>query len=59
MVYMYSKKSPCTKTAMDFFIMYDKIMFLTIHLLLKILVTLPITTSSAERSFSILSRLKN
>jgi hypothetical protein len=46
------------KSPIDALITCDKILFPTIYLLLKILVTLPITTSSAERSFSTLRRLK-
>ncbi|KAJ8875326.1 hypothetical protein PR048_023221 [Dryococelus australis] len=36
----------------------EEILFPNLHILLKILTTLPETTSSAERSFSTLKRLK-
>jgi len=53
-----AKNEMYPKNPIDALITCDKILFPTIYLLLKILVTLPITTSSAERSFSTLRRLK-
>ncbi|KAJ8883607.1 hypothetical protein PR048_015451 [Dryococelus australis] len=47
-----------TKNAMDALLQCDDHMYLTIHKLLKILVSLPVTTSTPEWPFSMLRILK-
>ncbi|XP_046684428.1 52 kDa repressor of the inhibitor of the protein kinase-like [Homalodisca vitripennis] len=46
------------RNVIDLLNLCDKDMFPNIHILLKILCTIPVTTSTAERSFSTLRRLK-
>ena len=47
-----------SKSALDVFSECDHMIFPHIHKLLKILITLPVTTATCERSFSTLKRLK-
>jgi len=44
--------------AIDFLNICDNTIFPNIHILLKIFITLPVSTSTAERSFSTLRRIK-
>lgn len=44
--------------AIDFLNICDKTIFPNIHILLKIFITIPVSTSTAERSFSTLRRIK-
>lgn len=47
-----------SKNALDYYIACNEVVFPTISTLLKILVTLPVSTSTSERSFSTLRRIK-
>lgn len=51
-------KNKNPKNATEAFINCNEEIFPTVHKLLKILITLPVTTASSERSFSSLRRLK-
>lgn len=51
-------KLDISKSALDVFSECDQMIFPHIHKLLKILITLPVTTATGERSFSTLKRLK-
>lgn len=48
-----------SSSALDVFYKFNEIIFPNVHKLLKILITLPVTTASGERSFSTLRRLKS
>lgn len=47
-----------SRQAMKYFVLCNEDIFPTIHKLLKILITLPVSTCTSERSFSTLRRLK-
>ena len=46
------------KTALDAYTACNAFLYPNLYILLQVLVTLPVTTAAAERSFSILKRLK-
>jgi len=53
-----SSNNEITKTGIEAFLNCDKEIYPNIKLLLKIFVTLPVSTATPERSFSSLKRLK-
>ncbi|KAJ8893812.1 hypothetical protein PR048_006413 [Dryococelus australis] len=56
---MENSKNELPKDAMSALMKCEEILFPNLHILLKILATLPVTTVSVERSFSTLRRLKS
>ncbi|XP_022181800.1 uncharacterized protein LOC111041726 [Myzus persicae] len=57
-IWHHQVKNKNPKNATEAFINCNEEIFPTVHQLLKILITLPVTTASSERSFSSLRRLK-
>jgi hypothetical protein len=54
----HEQKQTIPKNALDAFLSCDKEVYPIIHLMLKVLASLPVSIASAERSFSSLRRLK-